>query len=143
MASEPVTGGLFLAASSAGVMAGGFLGPLNFPLEDFGWATLFAMIGALGRAVLDAKASRDKAIAAGIENRNLPRFDLVSLVYALFGAPLVGGIALASVRGLGFLPDWSAAPVIMGLGYMGRDGVNAIVGLFRDFVGQKIGKKDG
>src|SRR6185369_3543177 len=126
MTSEPITGGVFIVATGIGLAAAGILGPLNFPLADFGWATAFAMVGALGRAVLDAKAIRDKAVESGVSRGNLPQFDLVSLVYAMFGAPLIGGITLASVRGAGFLPDWSAAPIIMGLGYMGRDGVNAI-----------------
>src|SRR3977135_4328357 len=102
MASEPVTGGLVLAASSAGIITGGFLGPLDFSIADFCWATLFAMIGALGRAGTDVTALRDKAIEAGIARGNLPHLDFVSLVYSLFGAPLVGGLALAGVRGLGF-----------------------------------------
>lgn len=140
MASEPLTGGLVLAAASAGVLTSGFLGTMDFPLSELAAASFFAVIGSIGRSLLDAKAKRDKAIDAGVPTGNLPRLDFVSLIYAIFATPLIGGLALAAVRGLGFLPDWSAMPVIMGVGYMGQDGVNAIISLFRDMIGRKAGK---
>jgi len=139
MATEASAGGLILAAVGSALAAGGLGGPLDFPLGDFGWATFFAMIGALGRAALDAKAARDAARGVGVAAGNLPGLDLVSLAYAAFGAPLVGGLALFGVRAVGFVPDWGAAPVIMGAGYMGRDGVNYAIGLARDIVNRKSG----
>jgi hypothetical protein len=141
MTPESTTGAIVLAAAGTGLAVGGAVGPLNFPLEDFGWATGFAIIGILGRAVLDAKAARDLAKSNG--SSNLPGLDYVSLVYACFGAPLIGGLALAGVRGVGFVPDGAAAPVIMGVGYMGRDGVNFIVGLARDAVSRRTGGQGG
>ncbi len=137
MVSEPLSGGIVLAAAGAGIAVGGFFGPLNFPLADFGWATVFAVLGVLGRAVLDAKDAREAARAKGAEK--LPVFDFVSFAYGMFGAPLMGGIALASVRAIGFFPDYAAAPVIMGMGYMGRDGINLVIGTARDIVSKRTG----
>src|SRR5262245_11629940 len=102
--SEGGSGLIVLAAVGSGMVAGGVAGPLNFPLEDFGWATFFAAIGVVGRAMLDAKAARDKARTNGTVP---PKLDITSLVYSMFSAPLVGGIVLAGSRALGFVPDYA------------------------------------
>src|SRR5579884_2921428 len=122
-------GPVVLALTAGGLMAGGHAGgPLDFPLADFGWATVFAAIGVVGRATLDAKDARDHARS---EHRAPDEFDFVSLALAIFAAPLIGGIALAISRAAGFLPDYMAAPVIMGMGYWGRDGVSVTLDVIR------------
>jgi hypothetical protein len=136
MASEPFTGAFVIAAAGGAMVAGGVAGPLDFPLPDFGWATIFALIGLIGRAMLDAKAARDKAKASGAP---LPKLDITSLVYSMFGAPLVGGIVLAGSRALGFVPDYAAAPLIMLMGYWGQDGVTFVLDLVKAIVSRRTG----
>lgn len=124
-------GPIILAAVATGVIAGGQAGPLAFSMSDFGWATAFAAIGMIGREFLDAKDERDKAIAAGLPPHPL---DYVSLAYGLFSCPLVGGISLALSHATGFVPDYAAAPIIMGIGYLGRDGVNLALNIIRAII---------
>lgn len=122
---------VFMAASALGLIAGGASGPLNFPLSDFGAATLFASIGVVGRAVLDARDARTAALAAGASPH---AFDFVGLAYGLFATPLIGGMALAFSRQVGFVPDFAAVPIIMGMGYMGRDGVSFLLDIVRSIL---------
>lgn len=136
MAADQLTGFSLLLASSAGLLAGGFAGPLNFPLPDFAAATGFAVLGAICRAGFDAKDRRERARASGVV---APTFDFIALAYALTGAPLVGGIALAGVRGLSFVPDYMAGPAIMLLGYAGKDGVDLMMRIVAHLIGKKSG----
>lgn len=138
-----IGGAAVFAASSAGLIAAGAAGPLNFSLSQFGAISLLAAMGALARVFLDAKEARDKARASGVEPEHYPRVDVIALGYALLGAPLMGSIGLALVHLLGFLPDYAAVPVIMGMGYLGRDGINWAISLFQRFVGQKAAGGEG
>src|ERR1043166_5477099 len=135
MAADHVTiGAGVLAASAAGLVTGGFSGFLDFPIGDFAAASMFAIFGIVGRQMLDAKDARGRALAAG---QQAPSVDWVSLIYAMFAAPLIGGVALAMARMSGAVPDYAAAPVIMAAGYMGRDVMNLAISVASNMLRKK------
>lgn len=140
MAIDHAVGGpVILAASSLGFMSAAAMGPLNFSMSEIGTVSLLAAMGAVARTFLDAKQARDRAAAGGIERDKLPSVDVVALGYALIGAPVMGSIALALVRAVGFLPDYAAVPTIMCGGYLGRDGINWAISVFQSVISRRTG----
>lgn len=139
MAAEHAVGGsIFLALSASSLVFGGDGGPFSFPLADLGWASMFVFAGAVARAALDAKEAR--AEARRLRLPMPPGLDGASLAYALLAAPMMGAMTLASVKGLGFVPDNMAVPALMGFGYWGRDGVDWILDLAKSVITRKVDK---
>ncbi len=136
-----VSGGVILAATSVGLLAHA-PGPFSLPMDQIAFVTLFAVLGAVARAVLDAKDARDTAIKGGVEREKLPRIDLVSLGYAILGAPFVGTLAYAAIRWMGISTDYAIATIIMGMGYMGRDGINLVISTVTALLKLRLGVKE-
>lgn len=133
-----ISGGIVLAASSVGMITAGSVGTVNVPISQLCFVSVFAALGAIGRTFLDAKDARDMAAKSGAGN--LPRVDLTALAYALLGAPVVGNIGYAVVQSFQ-LRDAIAVPVIMGMGYLGRDGINMVVSIVKTILKARFGDK--
>lgn len=61
-------------------------------LGDFGWFTLFALLGVIARHAFDASQDRRLARSAAVSPRYLPRLDWLGLLYDAFTAPLLGSL---------------------------------------------------
>lgn len=140
MAIDHAVGGLAaLGLSTTGILAAGAMGPMNLPMGDLFDISLFAVGGAIARAFLDAKADRDAAAKSGVKHDDLPEIDLVSLGYAILGAPFVGAMTYAIARWMGVSQDYIIIAIIVGMGYLGRDGINWIISIVQKIIATRIG----
>lgn len=125
-------GGMTLILVGAGLTTGGIAGPLGeLSLTEIGIVSILAAGGAAARAFLNAKEAREKAANSGTPPDKLPKIDLISLGYALIGAPFMGSVGLAAIRAGGDvlhfpIPAYGIAPAIMAMGYYGKDAIEFV-----------------
>ena len=142
MAVDNVAGGAFIFSAAAIGVAAKDLPAFGLSMDKIVIVAGFAIAGAVARAFLDAKAARDAALEAGTPHAELPRVDLVSLAYAILGAPFVGTIAYAGIEWAGISTDYAIATTIMGFGYLGRDGINIVTSAVSALLKARLGAKE-
>lgn len=98
--ADPATGGI--AATAAAVTSAGGIAILStvhdIPLNEYVPGTVFAIIGAVGWQFIRAQDAREKSAQNGTAFKDRPTIDLVTVGYAIFGAPLASGALIALIH---------------------------------------------
>lgn len=119
------------ATLATGISAGGisFLSRFNIPTDEFLVGLVCAAIGAVAWQFLVAQSAREDAAAKGIAAKDRPTVDLVTVGYALFGAPLVAGALIVLIHSFGGTANFLSFGGFMVAGAGGPRLVRPIVAL--------------
>ena len=130
--ADPATGSVAATAAvitSASGMA--ILSTLNtIPLQEYVPGTIFAIIGSIGWQFIAAQVAREKAAQDGTPADKRPVIDLVTVGYAIFGAPLASGALIAIIHMFGGTANFLSLGGFMLAGAAAPTIVSRAVGLF-------------
>lgn len=130
--TDPATGSI--AATAAVVTSAGgvaILSTINaIPLGEYVPGTIFAIIGAIGWQFIAAQVAREAAAKNGTPLSQRPTIDLVTVGYAIFGAPLASGALIALIHLFGGTANFLSLGGFMLAGAAAPTIVSRAVGLF-------------
>jgi len=146
MTTEPGTGAAVIAVGAT-IVGGGIFGDLGLTIWGFLGCWVAFLAGVTCQEFLGAAARRKKASAEFRDPNEERGPDYVILLYsfpagafvALVSAALIRAISVYHPLGIGTLPDYCIPAFSGGLGWLGFDGVQKLIGGIAGIIQKKTG----